>query len=66
MKPTVVKMADYLEATENYTGWCTSCKEFTRDSTEPDAEGYDCPACEQNTVMGAEQAMIVMEIEVDE
>ncbi len=65
-EPTIVKMADYLDATENYVGWCTVCKEFTRDQTEPDAEDYDCPGCEQNTVMGAEQAMVCMEIEVED
>ncbi len=59
-------MADYIDAVNNYLGWCTNCKEFTRDSTEPDADGYDCPGCEQHTVLGAEQAMICMEIEVDE
>lgn len=66
MKPTTVSMAEYLDATENYTGWCVICKEFTRDHTEPDAENYDCPGCDNHTVMGAEHAMITEEIEVDE
>ncbi|MFH1183525.1 MAG: hypothetical protein V1755_00605 [Chloroflexota bacterium] len=58
-----IKQARYEEATEGYEGWCTACKKFTRDCTEPDAEGYDCPRCEQKTVMGAEQALICGEIE---
>ena len=53
-----VEKADYHEATESYMGWCSVCKEFTRDTTEPDATGYDCPKCGQNEVVGAEQALI--------
>jgi len=49
----------YEAATENYEGFCTRCQKFTRDCTEPDAEGYDCPCCKQLTVMGAEQALMV-------
>lgn len=56
---TKVTMEEYLEARENYQGWCTTCQEFTRDETEPDAEGYECPKCEQNTVVGAEDALMM-------
>lgn len=49
---------EYLEATESYSGWCTSCKEFTRENTEPDAEGYDCPKCLERNVVGAEDALL--------
>lgn len=45
---------NYLAMREDYMGWCTNCKDITRDSTEPDAEGYDCPECEENTVQGAD------------
>ena len=55
---TKVPEAEYVEATESYTGWCKACKKFTRGCTEPDAEDYDCPECEQNTVIGAENALI--------
>lgn len=58
MGATKVSEADYLDATDSYTGWCTVCKEFTRDCTEPDAEGYECPDCGQNTVIGAEDALL--------
>jgi len=50
---------EYLDAVDLYYGWCTKCNEFTRDSTEPDAEEYDCPVCRHNTVYGAEQALIL-------
>lgn len=56
---TEVEEVDYHEATESYTGWCTECREFTRECTEPDAEGYDCPQCRGRTVVGAEQALIM-------
>lgn len=64
--PTKVAEADYADAVENYMGWCTSCKEFTRENTEPDAEGYDCPQCEQNTVIGAEDALVHGHIEFED
>lgn len=53
-----ISQADYEEAVDNYTGWCSSCKAFTRSMTEPDAEGYVCPDCGEDTVMGAENALI--------
>ena len=53
-----ISEADYFDATENYMGWCPTCQAFTRESTEPDAEGYDCELCEGNEVVGAENAMI--------
>lgn len=55
--PTVTEAA-YLEAVDSYTGWCSTCEDFTRDTTEPDAEGYDCPVCRQHSVTGAENALI--------
>jgi hypothetical protein len=57
---------DYLDAVSDNVGYCTTCKEFTRDCTEPDAMEYDCPECEMNTVMGAEQALISGVIEFSE
>ena len=56
----------YRDACDDYMGWCTVCTDFTRDATEPDAEGYDCPQCGNYTVMGAEQALLTGEIEVYE
>lgn len=61
-KNKTVTQNEYAMAARDYIGWCTSCHEFTRDCTEPDAEEYDCPKCEQNTVMGAEQALLTGEI----
>ncbi len=44
----------------NYIGFCTECQDWTREMTEPDATGYDCPDCEQKTVIGAE--MFLMQV----
>ncbi len=60
-----VNIADYTDATDNYLGWCPVCRDFTRDCTEPDAEGYDCPDCGECRVVGAENAMIMGMIEIE-
>ena len=56
--PIQVAFSAFQAAVDNYQGWCVDCHDFTRDCTEPDAEGYDCPVCENDTVMGAEQALL--------
>ena len=56
--------AELRQADNDSQGWCTSCEEFTRDCTEPDAEDYDCPKCEQNTVVGAQQALLMGAIDI--
>ena len=61
-----VNTEDYLDATDSYMGWCPTCKAFTRDATEPDAEEYDCPVCDGREVVGAEQALLLGLIEVEE
>lgn len=54
----LITVAEYLRAREAYDGWCIVCEEFTRDSTEPDAERYDCPECgSPDSVYGAEYAL---------
>jgi hypothetical protein len=50
----VITEARLREALDNYEGWCVTCQDWTRDQTEPDAQGYDCPACERKTIVGAE------------
>ena len=56
MKTT--SLSEFGLAQEMYLGWCTTCEAFTRDSTEPDACEYDCPECGENTVYGAEEALL--------
>lgn len=54
----IVSEEDFLEAQDSNLGWCPSCASFTRECTEPDAEGYDCPECKQLVVVGADQALL--------
>ena len=49
---------EYLDNEDSYMGFCTNCNEFTRCETEPDAEDYDCPECEDDSVIGAMTAMM--------
>ena len=56
--PALVTEEQYNKASEQYLGWCTNCKDFTREQTEPDAKGYECPVCTEHTVMGAENALM--------
>ncbi len=64
--PVKVSEEDYMDACDNYMGWCTNCQEFSRESCEPDCENYDCPNCEEDSVFGAEQALIMGLFEIDE
>lgn len=49
----------YMTHTEQYSGYCSSCDAITADSgVEPDAEGYKCEECGENTVCGVEQAVL--------
>jgi hypothetical protein len=54
-----IEKSEFEEARDLFMGWCTTCEAFTREQTEPDAEGYDCPVCEGNTVIGAEDALMM-------
>jgi hypothetical protein len=56
----------YEAACEDDEGWCTTCQEFTANNVEPDARDYQCQCCGEHTVMGAEEALVCMEIEVGE
>ena len=63
-RSTIVTYTMYERACDDSLGWCPACKEFTREQTEPDAEGYDCPSCEGTAVLGAEQAMLTNAIQL--
>lgn len=63
---TLITEFEYREAADNYTGWCKKCHDFTRDECEPDARRYGCPVCEQRTVYGAEEALMMGLIEFKE
>lgn len=49
----------------DYDGYCTVCDDITRwGDTEPDAEGYPCEECGEDSCYGIEQAMILGHVEV--
>jgi len=56
---TMDRVADAIEdAHRNLTspGFCISCGEDA-DGVEPDARGYKCECCEENSVYGAEELL---------
>jgi len=61
---TKITESRYSEARSSYEGWCVECLEFTRSQTEPDAQDYDCPQCEEDTVIGAENLLYMDEIAI--
>lgn len=54
----------YQEHTEANDGYCTKCDKVTSSDVEPDAEGYHCEECQNETVMGVENALILEHIEI--
>ena len=54
---TTVSENQLHEHMDAMDGYCTTCKKWTAEGVEPDAEGYECPVCEQPTVLGAENAL---------
>ena len=61
-----ITQEEYEDATYNYEGWCTNCEYFTRDECEPDAAKYRCPDCGHRTVYGAEEALMLGLITIDD
>lgn len=62
----LIPEAEYEEASESNLGWCPACLAFTREHTEPDAEGYDCTECGGSSVVGAEQALLLGLVQFEE
>lgn len=50
---------------EGYTGICLECLQL-QSPVEPDAEGETCPDCYQQSVWGAEHAILAGYLEVME
>lgn len=62
--PKPIPASRYEHANDNYEGYCTVCREFTCEQVEPDAINRRCPSCDNASVMGAEEAVLMGEIEV--
>ncbi len=55
---------DRLETAQSEDeGFCLNCEDWTRLQTEPDAEGYDCPTCEQRQVIGSLGVLMGLPVE---
>ena len=52
---TTERVMQAAEDDENL-GFCTACGE-ERDGCEPDARGYECEACGEKAVYGAEELL---------
>ena len=53
------------ENSGNHFGYCTECDDITTDGgVEPDADGYECDQCGNDTVKGIEQAVIDGDIQI--
>ena len=55
-----------MVAADRFEGWCVQCQSFTREATETDAEGYECPRCGENSVVGALTALLSEEFRIVE
>lgn len=50
---------------EGTNGICIECSEVIYGGVEPDAEGYECDCCGNNSVVGMEIAIIMGLIDVE-
>jgi len=64
MSATPIAEADYVNYCDTFMGFCIECKEWTRESTEPDAQEYKCPKCGEFSVVGAEDALMMNYVEI--
>jgi Zn finger protein HypA/HybF involved in hydrogenase expression len=53
-----IRFARYQNAVDNLEGWCKTCQKFTGDDVEPDTEDRECEECGEDTVQGAENALV--------
>ena len=56
--PHTITIEQYQDAMEDSTGFCTNCGE-ERECCEPDADGYHCDACGQDTVQGCDNMLVM-------
>lgn len=62
MNPIQMTQEDYMYASEDYEGYCTTCCEPAY-GVEPDARGYECEACGAEEVYGMEELLMMGLIE---
>ena len=54
---------EFREKCDEHVGVCLECGS-ERGECEPDAEKYHCDECDENNVMGLEQALICGHVEI--
>ena len=59
-----IDVEEFEEHMESYDGFCTSCKEWSFGGVESDAINYECLHCGVKAVVGAEMALIQMDVDV--
>jgi len=57
---------EYEHHTENYDGYCTTCRTFTVGDCEPDTHDRRCDACGANTLYGTEELVMMGTIVIKE
>ena len=62
--PMKMTRAEYESHQDENSGYCTQCEMITTSEIEPDAQGYECPECGNESVMGIENALIYENIEI--
>jgi hypothetical protein len=56
----------FRQACDELMGWCRHCRDFTTFGCEPDARCYVCEVCGKRTVFGAEEALVMGLIDLDD
>ena len=57
--------AEYHNARDLMLGYCPQCDQLTGEmSHEPDAEGYLCEHCDENTSMGIDNALVEEHLDI--
>jgi hypothetical protein len=57
----------FRESCLDFHGYCRKCDDITEwGGVEGDAEGYHCPECESESVMGVENALLLGFITITE
>lgn len=57
---------EYKAHVRDYDGLCLACWQWTSGGVEPDACGYECPECGEHTVIGAEDAMLMGLVDIQD
>lgn len=66
IKKTTLSRDEFDEHEDMYDGYCTACGEWTDGEVEPDATEYECPGCTAHSVFGAEEALLMGYVEIDD